>query len=156
MATYPSFRGSLIASTVATDGTKSGPVAVGESHGWSLSVNRELVDVTRFQQTSKRFLPLTYDWTCEGMLGLDLGDLTQRGLFNQLTSMTPQTITVRLSAEGTPSGASVSQTNPKYFQGDAYVQSASIANQKGAEITLSLSFQGTGDLEEIDTTWPTA
>lgn len=113
------------------------PNVVIEARDWSLTVTREMADVTRLGSQGKQWLPLTNDWSGTFNASLDLGDPNQRKILNNLTSDTPSTYGISLIAD-----------DGKLFYGITHSESGTVTNQKGDAIVASFNFKSADNMHE--------
>ncbi len=113
---------------------------------FSLSVNKELIEIACLESTSKQYVPDLYDWTVSfsGMVmrttGIDAGKYSWENLMAKITSDASVGIYILPNVS----------TN-RYFTGAGYLSNVTIDGGVGAAVTFSGEVQGSGVLTSATT-----
>ena len=123
---------------ISIDGT-TGAVAYIDS--WSLSPSIDTAEVTAFGNTSKAYVSTLRGWTVTASGTLDRSDSTgQLVILNDFESTATSTTLSLWLYDST-----------SHWQGEAYVTGQTVNSQVGDKVTVSWTFQGTGNLSYITT-----
>lgn len=107
---------------------------------WSLTANIGTAEITAYNDDSKAFLSTIKEWTATISGTLDRSDAAQAAILSKF--------------EGSSSSTSLSirmYDSTKYWAGAGIPVTMTVNSQVADKVTVSVNFQGTGDLSYITT-----
>ncbi len=125
---------------ISIDGTT---IAMALMDSWSVSPSIDMAEVTAFGDASKAFVSTLRSWTASVSGTLDRSNSQQLAVLDDFESTGTST------AHGMRLYTSNSETPGTYWSGSAFVTSQVINSQVGDKVSVSWTFQGTGDFSQV-------
>jgi hypothetical protein len=119
---------------------KVGTSAVTLTDNWSLSANKDALEITSFGDTFRKYKVGLKGWTATVSGTVDRSDAQQAGFFDQFEDGTDATFELRLYADDDVGGSN------NYWYGSAWVISSSVTAAVADKITVEWEFQGEDEL----------
>ncbi len=110
---------------------------------WAVTPSIDTAEVTAFGNTSKVFVSTLRSWTATASGTLDRSDAQQLALLDDFEG------TATSTSHGVRLYTSNSSTPATYWSGSAFVTGQTVNSQIGDKVSVSWTFQGTGDFSQV-------
>jgi hypothetical protein len=125
-----------MAAIVGKDGSVSiGANVIGYIDSYTLNAGVGNAEVTAFGDPMRNYAYTIKEWSGSAAGTLSMADAQQISLLAQCSTATMATVALRFNT-----------TTPQYWGGTAYVKSYSAASRVADKVSVSFTFQGTGNL----------